>query len=157
MSQDSLGPEEPETQQWVLWLHFYEFWSEVNAVIEEPTEPITSALLDRLVSTGTELLGSIDLELTPEFAEDIAIIRQKLQSKAGCLHEDREEIVKFLRGVERNLFATGYLRQHMLRKASIGDKRPTNSHGLILSEDDAKEEKDQPLDIKIADWLRDLD
>ena len=149
MSQDSLGPEDPETQR-VRWLHFHEFWSEVDAVIEDPTEPITSALLDRLVATGTELLDSIDLEIVPEFAEDIAIIRQRLQSKAACSHEDRAEIVKLLRGLESNLFIAGCRRHAMLENASMRIKRPTNSHELILSENGANKESDESLKIKVA-------
>ena len=151
MSQDCLGPEDPETQQWVRWLHFHEFWCEANAMIEDPTEPITSALLDRLVATGTELLDSIDLEIVPEFAEDIAIIRQRLQSEAACSHEDRAEIVRMLRGLESNLFIAGCRRHAMLRNASMRIKRPTNSHELILSENGANKESDESLKIKVAE------
>lgn len=160
MSQDSLGPEDPETQQWVRWLHFHEFWSEVNAVIEDHTKPITSAMLDRLVATGTDLLDSTDLEQLPKFAEDIAIIRQKLQPEAGCSHEGREEIVESLRGLERNLFIASCdredsLRLEELRSRNPRDKGPPNSNGLILSEDDAMKESDESLDIKVAELLRD--
>ena len=155
MSQDSLGQEDPETEQWTQWLHFHEFWTEVNPVIEDPTKPITSALLDRLVATGTDLLRFVSLELVPQLAEDIAIIQQKLQSKASCSHEDREEIVKSLRGLEGNSFNAGYPLEDMLRDEGTRDKRPAKSHGLVLLEDDAMDEGDEPVDTEIVEWLRD--
>ena len=74
LSRDNLGQEHPQTRRLVQLQRCQDYWGEVNAGIENPTGPITSTLLDRLVAMSSKIL---EREAVPEFQEEIAIIRQK--------------------------------------------------------------------------------
>lgn len=154
MSRDLLGEEDSNTQQWVRWLHFHECSSQVNAVLEDPTRPITSGLLDRLVATGMEVLLPYYPEPIPELADVVAAIRQKLQSKQGYSHGDREEIVDLLRDLERLFLDISCQSEALSRAESRGGTRLVETLLSQCFESKIAPKPDGSLALKIEKWLR---
>ena len=182
MSQDTFGPEHPQNRKLVQLLDFHEFWSEVNAGIENPTGPITSALLDRLLAIGSEILDSTELEAVSELQKAVVIVRTQLESNIGRSNKVRQEIVEWLRhleasflnignfledapkvestyhvlGMTEETLAAGYANALTLEPE---DPEEVEANALPLEPEDPEEDDTASIDwlsgTKIAGWLRD--
>ena len=59
-------------------LDCHQLWSEINVGIENPTEPISSALLDRLVMMTSEVFGPMEPpEAVYKWQQKMSILRHE--------------------------------------------------------------------------------